>query len=101
MSRDEIRHDPILSKYRKDPSHSPRSDILLILRFFERVNAARLAGVIEGALLVELIGRHAAWWDEAIQYTGDEPPRVSLRDLSTWANEFASANQEKYLYLRN
>jgi hypothetical protein len=101
MSRDELRHDPALSKYNKSSEYNPRSDILLILRFFERVNAARMARVVDSALLVELIGRHAAWWNMAIQYTDDEPPRVSLRSLTEWADDFASANQGKYSYLRN
>jgi hypothetical protein len=60
-----------------------------------------MAKVVDCALLVELIGRHAAWWDIAIQYTDDEPPRVSLRSLAEWADRFASVNQEKYIYLRN
>jgi hypothetical protein len=56
MSRDELRHDPILSIYINTSDFSPRSYILLILRFFERVNAARIATIVDSALLVELIG---------------------------------------------
>lgn len=100
-SRDELRHDPILSKYSKTGDYNPRSDILWILRFFERANAARMTKIVDSALLVELIGRHAAWWDMAIQYADDEPPRVSLRNLVAWADQFALTNQDKYTYLRN
>jgi hypothetical protein len=100
-SRDELRHDPVLSRYANDIAHDPRSDVSLILRFFERVNAAKTARIVEPSLLVELIGRHAAWWDSAIAYVHDDIARDSLRQLSTWADGYASANQERFPYLRN
>jgi hypothetical protein len=100
-SRDELRHDPVLSRYANGIGSDPRSDVSLILRFFERVNAAKTARIADPSLLAELIGRHAAWWDSAITYTNDDIARDSLRQLSTWADGYASTNQERFPYLRN
>lgn len=101
-SRDELRDDLKLSRYSTDHSNKPRSDVNVILRFFERVNAARIAATVDYPLLAELIGRHAAWWNLAIKDPGDdEVPRAPLRELATWADEFVLANQDRYSYLRN
>lgn len=100
-TRDELRADPVLSKYSGDASHiRPIDDVNLVLRFFERVNAARIAGSVNLPLLVELLGRHAGWLDLAIG-PEDQVPRAPLHDLATWANEFATTHQDKYPYLRN
>jgi hypothetical protein len=100
-SRDELRHDPVLSRYANSASGDPRSDVSLILRFFERINAARTAQIADPSLLVELIGRHAALWDSAITYTDDDAARRSLHQLSTWVSGYASANRGWLPYLRN
>lgn len=100
-TRDELRADPVLSRYTSDANKiRPIDDINLMLRFFERVNAARIAGSVNLPLLVELVGRHAGWLDQAIGQE-DQVPRAPLHDLATWANEFAVANQGKYPYLSN
>lgn len=100
-TRDELRTDPVLSKYTGDASNiRPIDDVNLILRFFERVNSARIAGSVNLPLLVELLGRHAGWLDLAIGQE-DKVPRAPLHDLATWANEFAATNQNKYPYLSN
>jgi hypothetical protein len=100
-SRDELRHDPVLSRYANDIGSDPRSDVSLILRFFERINAARTARIADPSLLVELIGRHAVWWDKVITNTDDDVARNSLRQLSTWTESYASVNQERFPHLRN
>ena len=61
-SREEIGGDPVLSRYDLDSQSSPKNDVDLLLRFFERVDVARTANSVEGPLLVELIGRAATWW---------------------------------------
>lgn len=100
-SREELTHDPALSKYSSNHNFRPRADLDLILRFFERTNAARIAQTIDAPMLVELIGRHAAWWDLAIVETRDEVPRAPLRELAIWANDFVHSNRSRYSSFRN
>jgi hypothetical protein len=65
-------------------------DLSLLLRYFERVNAAREAGTLDEDLLVRLLGRHAGWWSEAILDAPDGPPvgpaLSELRNLAIWCN---------------
>lgn len=101
-SREELQHDKKLSEYSLHRDFSPGADVALIFRFFERVNAARIANIVDMPLLVELIGRHATWWNLAIKDSGeDEVPRAPLRELAQWADEFALSHQHQYSYLRN
>lgn len=100
-THEELRDDPVLSKYSSAHDHSPRSDATEILRFFERVNAVRTARSVDEPLLVELICRDATWWDLAIRDSSDQVPRAPLRELADWANKFALDNQGKYTSLRN
>ena len=51
-TRDDLRTDPVLSRYAGDASKiRPIDDINLMLRFFERVNAARIASSVNLPLL--------------------------------------------------
>ena len=87
-SREELRDDPVLSKYSSDSQFRPRDDVNLILRYFERADVARVSNTVEGQLLVELIGRSATWWNLAITGTMDEMPRSHLSELANWADNF-------------
>jgi hypothetical protein len=101
-SREELRSDPTMSKYSdNDSEHSPHQDVNLVLRFFERVNAARIAGSVDYALLTQLVGRHAVWLDRAIADEAGRDPRESMSSLADWANHFAEVNKRRYPFLRN
>ena len=65
----------------------PRRDLTMVLRFFERANAARQGNAVDEVTFCALIGRHAVWWDIAIAYT-DTTARRPLRELADWANSF-------------
>src|SRR4051812_39242888 len=53
------------SKYDNN-DESPNEDRAVLLRYFERADAARLAGIVNPALFHTLIGPHALWWDAAL-----------------------------------
>jgi hypothetical protein len=86
----------------KQPGHPTDREIGQLLRFFERVEAVRLAESIHMPLLTELVGRHAAWLDIAILYIADSKSRQALHDFATAANDFAQRNltNKKYPYLQ-
>lgn len=100
-SREELRGDPVLSKYSSDSQFKPGADIALILRFFERADVARVSNTVEPQLLVELIGRSATWWNLAITGIKDEMPLSHLNELADWADHFALKHPNEYPYLRN
>ena len=49
--------------------------------------------------MAELIGRNAAWRNNAITGPGFGISRAPLRDLANWADGFALKNHDKYPYL--
>ena len=100
-SREELRDDPVLSRYDSNSQFSPKADADLLFRFFERADVARLSNSVEAPLLVELIGRAATWWDLAITGVIDEVPRSHLKELAEWSNDFAIDHRHKYSYLQN
>jgi hypothetical protein len=100
-SREELRHDSVLSTYGAGGIFTPIADLDLILRFCERADVARIANTVEPSLLVELIGRFAGWWNLAITGVMDEIPRSHLSELANWAEAFALKHQKEYPYLRN
>jgi hypothetical protein len=100
-SREELRDDPVLSKYGPDSPFNPRVDVDLILNFFERADVARASNTVEPQLLVELIGRSATWWNLAITGIMDEMPRSHFSELADWADDFVLKHQNRYSYLRN
>ena len=91
----------MLWRYDLDSQSSPKNDVDLLLRFFERVDVARTANSVEGPLLVELIGFAATGRDLAITGVIEEVPRYHLRRLAEWSNEFALNHRHKYAYLQN
>jgi hypothetical protein len=100
VTRDELIGDSVLSRYSKEQESTPREDAGIILRFFERANAARVAQTVDPPLMAELVGRNAAWWNRAITGPGYGISRAPLRDLANWADKFASENCDKYPYLQ-
>jgi len=64
-----------------------------VIRYFERVHLARVSGALDDYLAASLIGRHATWWDLALQHThstGREP----LHEFANWSNDFAKHCQD-------
>lgn len=98
---EELGHDPVLSRYASAAENTPRGDANKVLRFFERANAARIAKSVDPPMFVELICRHATWWNQAIAGSVDQVPRAPLMELATWADDFAFANKARYYFLRN
>lgn len=100
-SPDELRVDPTLDHYDgPQQDFTPRSDLGLLLRFFERARLVREAGSAHDAVFVELIGRHAGWWNCVIK-NENRKSRKGLMGLGTWADDFATKNQDRYEYLRD
>jgi hypothetical protein len=88
VSQDELRNDPLISRYDPDPGVTPQRDLNRILRIFERSNALRLSGATDFALLHRLLGQHVLWWDRAIGYAEHEHLRQPLRDLAEWVRGY-------------
>lgn len=77
----------------KEPGKSADRGIAQMLRFFERSDEMRLAGAVDDALLIKLIGSHAVWWDIAIAYDETSRPRRVLHRFAIAANEYAHARR--------
>ena len=89
----DLANDPALKTYDTTPRYSetdgsPYDDRVVLLRFFERANATRRAGVVDPDLLYTLIGPHALWWDAAL-WNDDRARdhRRALSDLASWTAE--------------
>jgi hypothetical protein len=76
------------------PDERPSRDAARMLGFFDRVNAARQARVVDEELLFELLGGSAMWWDLALTMT-DEYRKVGLSELAHWAHRYASVARER------
>jgi hypothetical protein len=100
-SREELATDPLLSRYEPDNGYSPRPDVDMILRFFERADLARVADSVEVPLMVELVGRNATWWNLAITGRTNEVPRSHLKDLAAWADKFVDDHGHQYPFFEN
>jgi hypothetical protein len=101
VSRVDLRTDPTLSQYETASSSTPYVDATQILRFFQRVEGARAAGALYSPLLIELLGRHAGWWDLALTQEDSEMPRSSLTDLAAWANTYAAEKRDEIPSLKS
>lgn len=88
--------DGSLAEYSSSSVYLPRRDANVLLRFFERANAARLAKAVYLPLYATLIGGHAAWWDKAIRYDRSWPARQHLAELGSWAHDYARINQSRH-----
>ncbi|WP_157545755.1 hypothetical protein [Hamadaea tsunoensis] len=83
---------------RDELDSSARRDLAHLLSYFERVEAARLAGSVNRELLTELIGRHAAWFDIGIAYD-NRKIREALHSLAMAVNEHACAGMDRRVHL--
>ncbi|NAS21569.1 hypothetical protein GT755_07705 [Herbidospora sp. NEAU-GS84] len=101
IKRLDLLKDSKLGRYIDHEEAGPFSDATLLLRYFERANAARSAQSIYAPLFVELVGRHAAWWDMVFEDEGDRVPRAPLAELAAWSNQYAAKKRNVYPYLRN
>lgn len=100
-SATELRADSTLNHYEHPQlDFTPRSDLYLLLRFFERARLVREAGSAHDAVFVELIGRHAGWWNCVIK-NENRKSRKGLMELAKWADNFAAKNSNKYVFLKD
>lgn len=99
ITRDDLMEGEPLAEY---PSHywsafrdhNPRQDANLVIRHFERVDAARAAGSVDDDLLFRLLGPQAVWWDNALQW---EPGRLgtwAIDRLARWARQYVLEHSE-------
>jgi hypothetical protein len=88
VTREELRSDPELSHYLDVPDARPLDDADLLMRFFERANAARTGTAVEQRLFADLIGRHSLWWDLAFARDDQWLTRQGLTDLATWCTSY-------------
>ena len=88
-----------LGDYGHGMTNRPGDDAARILRYMERVNAARLAGILDFPLLHQLIGIHVLWWNNVIIPDVEEPMCKSIAELAGWVVGYAesSAIGAKYL----
>ncbi|MGW5241876.1 hypothetical protein ACWEOW_23325 [Monashia sp. NPDC004114] len=73
------------------------ADRAALLRYFERVEAARERGSLDDTLAAALIGRHAGWWHLALCFE-DTPARRPLKNFSEWADDFAQHRPTEDLF---
>ena len=86
MNLTELRASEALGAY-VGATGSPRKDANLILRFFERADAARRAGSLFDPLAHELLGRHSTWLRLAL-CRGGEPLCDALVSFADWADDY-------------
>jgi hypothetical protein len=100
ITRQELGAMAIHSRYSSaaPPEATPFSDAGVLLRFFERAQLAQQAHTIEPSMFVELIGRHATWWNALFKQENTNP-RQALKALSDWSDDFAKTHRDKYSYL--
>jgi hypothetical protein len=78
----------------------PYTDAELIVRFFERCRMVLYSESIDELIFVKLIGRQAAWWDNAFSPDGTNARRA-LAEVSEWATAFAESHKERFPYFAN
>lgn len=88
-SLEQLRCDPVLRSYCGQPAHSPYLDARMVIRFFEKADAARRANAVSVPLFHELVARHATWFRLAIRADAAEPDGGRLACLAIWADEYA------------
>ncbi|MFC6093048.1 hypothetical protein [Saccharothrix lopnurensis] len=100
VSLDRLRTDGEFAAYADPAQGRPIRDANVVLRHFDRVNAARVAGIVDLPFLHELIGVHALWWDRAITRDEDEPLlRRGLAELATWVERHSRTEARDAHYL--
>lgn len=68
-------------------------DVVALLRYFERLEAARRAGSLDDLVAASLIGPHARWWDRAIVHDSGKA-RLPLHSFAEWATSIARSNSD-------
>lgn len=68
-----------------------------VLRFFQRVQVARVSDSLEDRLAASLLGRQAAYGDLALELD-DKESRRGLHDFALWADNFAKTHSEDQLF---
>jgi hypothetical protein len=100
----ELRNDHRVSNYLDLAGCSclrnPIGDAYSILWYFERTEAALARGLLEDELLHKLLGRHIAWWDEAILRDQSESMRPALERLADWVWKYSQEHPETMTYVR-
>ncbi|MDQ2587853.1 hypothetical protein [Saccharothrix yanglingensis] len=99
VTLDRLRTDDGFAAYAAPERGRPLRDANVVLRYFERVNAARVAGVVDLPLLHELIGVHVLWWDRAIARDEGEPLRGGLAELAAWVDRHSRTKARDAHYL--
>lgn len=95
VSREELINDPDVSRYKPGSSGAPITDADLLMRFFERANAARRARSLHLPLFAELIGRHALWWNAALSGSPAWLTREPLTELAAWTSQYVETNRTR------
>jgi hypothetical protein len=95
VSRQELINDPTVSRYPPEESASPLIDADLLVRFFERADAARRTDALHLPLFAELIGRHALWWDTAILDNPGWATRIHLAEMAAWCHQYVEENRSR------
>lgn len=84
VTKDELEFADDLREYSNGVS-TPRYDVGLLLRFFERARLVQMAGSVDDPVFLELICRHATWWNCALR-TDESRSRRGLMMLGIWAD---------------
>jgi hypothetical protein len=95
----ELHADSGIGIYGPSLQGNPKDDLSKILRFFERARLVRDAGSADDPLFVELIGRHACWWNCVLVRDSSRGPRRNLMQLGLWCDAFADKHKRRYSYL--
>jgi hypothetical protein len=98
-SLEELRPGSGIGTYGPNGQGNPKDDLSKILRFFERARLVRDAGSADDPLFVELIGRHACWWNCVLVRDSDRGSRRTLMQLGLWCDAFADKHKRHYSYL--
>jgi hypothetical protein len=106
VSLTELREDRRIAVYTRPETDgtsvgSPIGDAYSMLWYFERAEAALRGGLLEEGLFHKLLGRHIAWWDQALVRDGKESMRSALAQLGDWIWEYSDKNPEAGLYARS
>jgi hypothetical protein len=97
LSRKEMRDNPSLNSYADTNAaaeSTPFRDAGLLLRFFERAWVVQVAGSAHESTFVELVGRHASWWN-CVFINDGLSAREPLMSLGMWADAYAAAHSSR------
>jgi hypothetical protein len=99
VSIEELHSSRGIGTYGPKIQSNPKDDLSKILRYFERVRLVRDARSADDPLFVELIGRHAGWWNCVLVRDSSRGSRRALMQLGLWCDAFADKNKRHYSYL--